>query len=287
MYRTGQLDCGPAGNWSVRQQDLEALQKSHPHLVYRDFLSQTTQAIMMRTDMAPFNDVRVRRAISHAIDRQALIEAVWGRGAPTAAVSRGLVEWSLPIDQLGVGAKYYQYDPKESRRLLAEAGFPKGFKTQLTATPGYGRDLVDDVQLVQRFLKDVGIEAELKLQEFGAYAATTQQGKFEGLVRGPFGIAWEPDAPLYRAYAADSSWNTGHVSDPKLTAMLKEQRRTKDLEARKKIIFEIQRYVADQQYYVYLNSITITGSWQPYVKNFAPQHSFDYGNRVAALWLER
>jgi len=287
MYRTGQLDCGPAGNWSVRQQDLEALQKSHPHLVYRDFLSQTTQAIMMRTDMAPLNDVRVRRAISHAIDRQALIEAVWGRGAPTAAVSRGLVEWSLPIDQLGVGAKYYQYDPKESRRLLAEAGFPKGFKTQLTATPGYGRDLVDDVQLVQRFLKDVGIEAELKLQEFGAYAATTQQGKFEGLVRGPFGIAWEPDAPLYRAYAADSSWNTGHVSDPKLTAMLKEQRRTKDLEARKKIIFEIQRYVADQQYYVYLNSITITGSWQPYVKNFAPQHSFDYGNRVAALWLER
>ena len=287
MYRTGQLDCGPAGNWSVRQQDLEALQKSHPHLVYRDFLSQTTQAIMMRTDMAPFNDVRVRRAISHAIDRQALIEAVWGRGAPTAAVSRGLVEWSLPIDQLGVGAKYYQYDPKESRRLLAEAGFPKGFKTQLTATPGYGRDLVDDVQLVQRFLKDVGIEAELKLQEFGAYAATTQQGKFEGLVRGPFGIAWEPDAPLYRAYAADSSWNTGHVSDPKLTAMLKEQRRTKDLEARKKIIFEIQRYVADQQYYVYLNSITYTGSWQPYVQNFAPQHSFDYGNRVAALWLER
>jgi peptide/nickel transport system substrate-binding protein len=287
MYRTGQLDCGPGGNWSVRQQDLEALKKSHPHLVYRDFLSQTTQAIMMRTDMAPFNDVHVRRAISHAIDRQALIEAVWGRGAPTAAVSRGLVEWSLPIDQLGVGARYYQYDPKEARRLLAEAGFPKGFKTQLTATPGYGRDLIDDVQLVQHFLKDVGIEAELKLQEFGAYAATTQQGKFEGLVRGPFGIAWEPDAPLYRAYAADSSWNTGHVNDPKLTAMLKEQRRTKDLEARKKIIFEIQRYVAEQQYYVYLNSTTITGSWQPYVKNFAPQHSFDYGNRVAALWLER
>ena len=287
MYRTGQLDCGPAGNWSVRQQDVEALKKSHPHLVYRDFLSQTTQAIMMRTDMAPFNDVRVRRAISHAIDRQALIEAVWGRGAPTAAVSRGLVEWSLPIDRLGVGAKYYQYDPKEARRLLADAGFPKGFKTQLTATTGYGRDLVDDVQLVQHFLKDVGIEAELKFQEFGAYAATTQQGKFEGLVRGPFGIAWEPDAPLYRAYAADSSWNTGHVNDPKLTAMLKEQRQTKNLEARKKIIFEIQRYVAEQQYYVYLNSTTYTGSWQPYVKNFAPQHSFDYGNRVAALWLER
>ena len=141
----------------------------------------------MRTDMPPFNDVRVRRAISHAIDRQALIEAVWGRGAPTAAVSRGLVEWSVPIDQLGAGAKYYEYDPKEARRLLAEAGFPKGFKTQLTVTSGLGRDLVDDAQLVQRFLKEVGIEAELEIQEYGAYAATTVQGKFEGLMRTPLG----------------------------------------------------------------------------------------------------
>ena len=58
-------------------------------------------------------------------------------------------------------------------------------------------------------------------------------------------------------------------------------------EARKQLIYDIQRYVAEQQYSVYLNSNTITSSWQPYVKNFAPNHSFDYGNRAAALWLER
>ena len=241
----------------------------------------------MRVDMAPFNDVRVRRAISHAIDRQGLIEAVWGRGEPTPAVGRGLTEWSLPIDQLGAGAKYYEYDPKEARRLLAAAGFPKGFKTQLTVTSGLGRDRVDEAQLVQRYLKEVGIEAELKIQEYGAYVATTVQGKFEGLVDGPIGVVWEPDGRLYRAYASDSSRNIGHVNDPTLTAMLKAQRRTKDLEARKQLIIDIQRYVAEQQYYVYLNSTTVTTSWQPYVKNFAPNHSFDYGNRAAALWLER
>jgi ABC-type transport system substrate-binding protein len=65
----------------------------------------------------------------------------------------GLAEWSLPIEQLGEGAKYYRYDPKESRRLLAEAGHPKGFKTHLTVTGGLSRDLIDDAQLVQRFLK--------------------------------------------------------------------------------------------------------------------------------------
>jgi peptide/nickel transport system substrate-binding protein len=287
MYRTGQIDCGPGINWAVRQQDLEALKKTHPQLRYQDYLSQSGSVVTMRTDMPPFTDGRVRRAISHAMDRQALIEAVWGRGAPTPAVSRGLVEWSLPIDQLGAGAKYYQYDPKEAQRLLAEAGFPKGFKTQLTVTSGLGRDRVDEAQLVQGYLKDVGIEAELKIQEYGAYVATTVQGKFEGMVDGPIGVVWEPDGRLYRAYASDSSRNVGHVNDATLTAMLKEQRRTKDLEARKQLIFDIQRHVAEQQYYVYLNSNTITTSWQPYVKNFAPNHSFDYGNRAAALWLER
>src|SRR6266571_5667828 len=287
MYRTGQIDCGPAPWWSVRQQDLEALKKTHPNLVYQDFVSNVTNAIFMRTDQPPFNDVRVRRAISHAIDRQGLIEAVWIRGEPTPAVARGLVEWSLPIDQLGAGAKYYQYNTKEAKRLLAEAGFPKGFKTQLTVTPGFGRDLIDDAQLVQQYLKDVGIEAEMKIQEYGAYVATTAQGKFEGLVRGPYGIAWEPDSPLYRSHASDSSWNTGHVNDATITAMLKEQRRTKDLETRRKLIYNIQRYAAEYQYYIYLHSGMITGSWQPYVKNYAPNLSFDYGGRAAALWLDR
>jgi ABC-type transport system substrate-binding protein len=69
--------------------------------------------------------------------------------------------------------------------------------------------------------------------------------------------------------------------------MLKEQRRTRDLEARKRIIYEFQRYEAEQQYYVYTNSNTLTASWQQYVKNYAPNQTFDYGSRVAALWLDR
>ena len=69
--------------------------------------------------------------------------------------------------------------------------------------------------------------------------------------------------------------------------MIKEQRRLKDAEARKKLIFDIQRYIAEQQYYVYLVSPMYTGSWRPYVKNHAANVTFDYGSRVAALWLDR
>jgi peptide/nickel transport system substrate-binding protein len=287
MYRTGQIDAGPWWPWGVRQQDLDSLKQTHPQLVYQDFLSNVTGAIYMRTDMAPFNDVRVRRAISHALDRQGIIDAIFMKGEPNPAIARGLTEWSLPVDQLGEGAKYYQYDPKEARRLLADAGFPKGFKTLLNTTGGYGPDVLDAAQLVLRNLKDVGIEAELKLKEYGAYMATTFAGNFEGLAFGPFAIAWEPDSVLYGTYAPDQPRNAGHVNDPRLTAMLKEQRRTKDLEARKKIIFDIQRYAAEQQYYVYTNAVGLTGSWYPYVKNYAPNPTFDFGGRAAALWLER
>jgi len=288
MYRTGQIDCGPAPNWSVRQQDLEALKKSHPNLVYQDFLSNVTASVLyMRTDLPLFNDVRVRRAISMAIDRQGIIDAVWIRGEPTPAIARGATEWSLPIDQLGEGARYYQYDPKEARRLLAEAGFAKGLKTSISTTNGYGPDLPDTVQLVQRYLKDVGIEAEMKLQEYGAYMATTFLGKFEGMAMGPLSITWDPDSVLYGMYMPDQPRNSGHVNDPKLTAMLKEQRRTRDLTARKQLIFDIQRYIAEQQYYVYTSSNMVTGTWQPYVKNYAPNPTFDYGGRAAALWLDR
>src|SRR6266700_2050672 len=245
MYRTGQIDAGPWHWWVVRQADLEALQKSHPKLVYKDVVSNGTSAIYMRTDQAPFNDVRVRRALSMAIDRQGVIDAVYLKGQPTPAIAPGLTAWSLPIDQLGEGAKYYQYSPKEAKRLLAEAGYAKGLKTQLNFTGGYGRDMVDAVQLLEQYLKEVGIEVELKQQEYGAYMATTFLGKYEGMGVGPISIAWEPDSVLYGMYEPGNLRNSSHVNDPKLLAMLQEQRRLKDLEARKKLIFDIQRYIAE------------------------------------------
>jgi ABC-type transport system substrate-binding protein len=90
--------------------------------------------------------------------------------------------------------------------------------------------------------------------------ATTGQGKFEGMAIGPFAIALEADSSVYGPYMPDQARNRAHVNDPKLTAMVQEQRRTKDPAARKQILVEFQRYAAEQQYYVYLFSVMITSS---------------------------
>jgi peptide/nickel transport system substrate-binding protein len=133
------------------------------------------------------------------------------------------------------------------------------------------------------------MEAQTSPMEFcdTLYIATTFVGKYEGMAVGPISIAWEPDSVLYGMYEPGNLRNSSHVNDPKLLAILQEQRRTKDIEARKKLIFDIQRYIAEQQYYVFTISIAYACTWQPYVKNYAPNLSFDYGGRVAALWLDR
>ena len=107
---------------------------------------------------------------------------------------------------------------------------------------------------------------------------TAQSKRAHGL--GPFGIAWDPHIVLYGMYMPEQPRNSSHVSDARIIAVLREQMRTRDVEARRESIFDIQRYAAEQQYYVYLYSTGLTGSWRPYVKNYAPSPSFDYGNRA-------
>src|SRR5207237_456349 len=85
-------------------------------------------------------------------------------------------DWALPIDKLGEGARWYQYNPAEAKRMLAAAGHPNGFAGNVCFTT-YGSSLVtDQMQLVLKYLKDVGIDAKLDQKEYGAYASTCLVG---------------------------------------------------------------------------------------------------------------
>jgi peptide/nickel transport system substrate-binding protein len=266
----------------------DVLKQKRPRLQTVEFATPVMTHISMRTDKAPFSDVRVRRAMSMAIDRKAIIDSLYeGVGVLNPAVPAALKEWSIPMDQLGEGLSNYKYDPASARKLLAEAGLASGFSATMEFTTYGSTVLVDMSQLVLKYLKDVGIDAKLVTKEYGAYISTTFYGKFDSMALGPQTGFQEPDNHLFGQYYPGELKNQSHINDPVVADMLIRQRRTPDLAKRREVVFDIQRHLAKQQYYVQMPSATPVAVWDGAVKNYGPNHGYDYGGRLMAAWLDR
>ena len=266
----------------------DVLKTRRPRLQTVEFTTPVVQHISMRTDKAPFSDVRVRRAMSMAVDRKTIIDSIYeGVAVLNPAVPAALRDWSIPMEQLGEGAAYYKYDPTAAKKLLAEAGLPNGFSATVEFTTYGSTVVVDSCQLVLKYLKDVGIDAKLVTKEYGAYISTTFYGKFDTLAYGPQTGFQEPDNHLYGQYYPGELKNQSHINDPVVADMLIRQRRTADPAKRREVIYDIQRYLAKQQYYVQMPSAVLVGAWDGALKNYAPNHGYDYGGRLMAAWLDR
>jgi peptide/nickel transport system substrate-binding protein len=266
----------------------DTLKQRRPKLQTVEFPSPVMNHISMRIDQKPFNDARVRYAMSLAIDRKAIIDSAYeGVGVMNPPIPAALKEWSIPFDKLGEGAKYYKYDPAEAKRLLAAAGYPNGFPASICFTT-YGTPvLVDIMQLVQKDLKGIGIDAKIDQKEYGAYIATCFYGKFDSMTFGPQTGFLEPDNFLFGQYYPEELKNQSHINDPVVADMLVRQRRTLDVAKRREIIFDIQRHLAKQQYYVQMPSQVSIAVWEGAVKNYGPNMGYDYGGRLQAAWLDR
>ncbi len=266
----------------------DTLKQKRPRLQTAEFPSNVMSHISMRTDQKPFSDPRVRQAMSLAIDRQAILDATAeGVGVFNPPVPAALKEWSLPVPQLGEGAKYYKHDPKEAKRLLSQAGYPNGFPASICFTTYGSTILVDAAQLILKNLKDVGIDSKLDQKEYGAYISTCFYGKFDSLTYGPQTPFLEPDNFLFGQYYPGETKNQSHINDPVVADMLIRQRRTQDVAKRREIINEIQRYLAKQQYYVQIPSGIYIAVWDSALKNYGPNVGYDYGGRLLAAWLDR
>jgi len=266
----------------------DTLKQKRPKLQTLEFPSPVMNHISMRTDQKPFSDPRVRQAMSMAIDRKAIIESVFeGIGAMNPAVPAALKEWSVPFEKLGEGAKYYKHDPAEAKKLLAAAGYPNGFPGTTCFTTYGSTVLVDSLQLVQKDLKAVGIDVKIDQKEYGAYIATCFYGKFDSMTYGPQTGFLEPDNFLFGQYYKDELKNQSHITDPVVDDMLVRQRRTLDVAKRREIIYDIQRNLAKQQYYVQMPSPIWIAVWEGALKNYGPNMGYDYGGRLMAAWLER
>jgi peptide/nickel transport system substrate-binding protein len=287
-FLTGKYDLGTEFPGTIDWTDWDIVKKGRRDLKTMMYPSNVMSHIYVRNDKPPFNDVRVRRAMSLAINRQAIIDATYeGNGAFNPPVPAALKEWSVPIDQIGEGARYYKPDLAAARKLMAEAGQPNGFQTTMDFTTYGSPVLVDQMQLVLKDLKSIGIEVKLNTKEYGAYIATTFYGKYDSMAFGPQTPFLEPDNFLYGQYYPGEIKNHGHINDPVVADMLIRQRRTPDPAKRREQIFEIQRYLAKQQYYVQIGSQIYNAVWNQALKNYGPNLGYDYGGRLVAAWLDR
>jgi len=130
--------------------------------------------LAMNNKQAPFDDLRVRRAVSYAIDRQAIINgAMFGYGTPIG--THFAPHNPAYVDLTSMSA----YDPKRARALLAEAGFPDGFETTLhLPPPSYARR---GGEIIAAQLAEVGIKAEIINVEWAQWLETVFRGKNFGL----------------------------------------------------------------------------------------------------------
>jgi ABC-type transport system substrate-binding protein len=244
----------------------------------------------MKLDQEPFRDARVRRAVALATNLRELLEAspiAQGQGSFTPAVPPALVEWSIPIDQLSRdGRRLYEPDRAAATRLLAEAGHPAGIKVPLE-TGSFGSDWLDGVQAYLAGWKAAGIQADLKVKEAAAFNSSAIFGRFDKMMLAMRGGPLFPDPYLAAFCLPGQQTNSSGVNDPRLTEMIRLQRRTFDVSKRREIIWDIQRHIAEQVYYFYGPSSRVVAAWDAHVKNFAPNVGNDYGGRLMAAWLDR
>ncbi len=290
-WLSGNYDFAPEFQQVVRRLDLDIVRPRKPRLQTAEYVWLVGGFASVKLDQEPFKDVRVRRALARAGNWREVLETnafSQGHGVPNAAVPAGLTEWAIPLDQLSAeGRELYEHSTAAAKRLLTDAGHPQGFKTMVETTAGYGPDYMDAVQIALKNWKAAGIEAELRLKEYGAYISSTIFGKYDKMMFGLRGVWADPDSYLYRAFMPGSPLNSSGVNDPRLTEMIRLQRRTFDVAKRREIVYDIQRHVAQHVYYLFDVSVRVVSAWEPSVRNYGPNNGFDYGGRLMAAWLDR
>ena len=288
LFRAGQVDL-PDHDARIPRSEVAALRAANPVYPIVSWDGLAVRSLAMRTDRPPFNDVRVRRALSFALDRRTWVaeHLVDGDGAQAhGPVPDAMRPWSLAAGQLGEGARYLEHDPAMARTLLAEAGFLAGLKVKCTSWPGYGPEYVDDLERLAGHLQRAGVELQIVNEDYGQYIRGSFLGRFDEATWGPSSIFTDVDGYLSGSLRTGQAANRSHVADPQLDAMLEAQRRVGSMSSRKRIVDEIQRRAAAQVYYVYTPYARNVSSWAPRVRNYGPKNSFDRGAQLEAVWLD-
>ncbi len=249
---TGEVDVGPiTPELFDRFKDKDGLK-----LYEYQTLSYTYMGYNLRNPL--FQDKRVRQAITHAIDRKAIVDAIL-MGHGTVANSHGApIHWAYNPD-----VPVFDYNPAKAKELLAEAGWKPGpdgilekdgvkFKFTLQTNQNKIREQV--ATIIQQQLKEVGIAVEPKIVEWSTFVSKSLLGQdFEAVIVG-WSLGTDPDAYSiwHSSQTGKGKFNFVGFKNKRVDELIEQGRVTVDQAKRKEIYGEFQKILAEEQPYTFL-----------------------------------
>ena len=285
--RTGKVD----QNRNIPWEEGDGLTASNPKLKWSKSLKTTSPSLAWRSDKPnlPMHDVRVRRALMMAIDHKAIAQGLYGGNAEILAWPvMPTPDWAdtyIPLDQLDRSIQeQYEYHPEKAKKLLAEAGYPKGFNVSIIAM---SRD-VDLLAAIKSFFAKVGVNLTIDVKEKGAMYSLLTNKKYEE------STIWSLHS--YQPFrfidilAGDMS-NMAMVNDPVVQKLHAESlKHDRDEAKRRGLLKEKIPYILEQAWWAQLPMPQVYTIWQPWLKGYGGETDvgyFNIGNWVTWAWVDQ
>jgi peptide/nickel transport system substrate-binding protein len=285
MMRAGQIDIIDGLSFSQAQ----AMQKTNPEILQIFTPLPPTFTLEPRVDKAPFNDIRVRKAMQMAIDLPTIAKTYYRDTVepyPDTLTSRYVKEWGFPYPEWPQDLKdEYSYNPTAVKKLLADAGYPKGFKTNIVVDSTADIDLL---QIVKAYFAEVGIDMEIRVMAPPAWSAFVRVGhKYDQMVHAPTGLSGHTAPPIDQLsrLQVGSYNNYGMINDPVCTTFYTKAMSAEGPDEVLRILRDANAYVAKQHFSVSLLQPMTYSLCQPWVKGFNAQFGSTWGVAGGPLML--
>jgi peptide/nickel transport system substrate-binding protein len=245
--RTIELESGGVDiAYDIAPNDISRVEGNGDLVLLRD-INLSTSYVGFNAAKAPFNDVRVRQAINYVVDMESIVEAVYLGVGQAAKGPLGPNVWAS-----NQKLEAYGYNVEKAKELMKEAGLEAGFKTTIWTNDNQQR--MDIAEILQNQLKDINIEAEVKVVEWGAYLDGTANGEHDMFILGWVTVTGDPDYGLYALFHSTQHGGAGNrtfYSNPKVDELLESGRTTVDPKAREAFYMEAQEIIRNDAPWIF------------------------------------